>query len=202
MSEKDAGDRTALTVKRDGTFVKWSYNNYLKDIESVAKAFISIGALPHHGVAIWGFNSPEWFISDIAAIFVGGMVRLQKCKVEPASVTNYIVKLFQSLPRAWYPAQYLLYLPITLLWNNALKLITWLTISNHCGLYQSGVITNLRNLLIRLAPKTVLSIIILQNCTFCSFWIPCKKVYDIIPFWLVSLSIKKGLSNSSQMEFF
>ena len=115
---------------------------------------------------------------------------------------NYIVKLFQSLPRAWYPAQYLLYLPITLLWNNALKLITWLTISNHCGLYQNGVITNLRNLLIRLAPKTVLSIIILQNCTFCSFWIPCKKVYDIIPFWLVSLSIKKGLSNSSQMEFF
>jgi hypothetical protein len=27
------------------------------------------------GVAVWGFNAPEWFISDIGCIFAGGMVR-------------------------------------------------------------------------------------------------------------------------------
>jgi long-subunit acyl-CoA synthetase (AMP-forming) len=26
------------------------------------------------GVSIWGFNSPEWFISDVGTIFAGGMV--------------------------------------------------------------------------------------------------------------------------------
>jgi long-chain-fatty-acid--CoA ligase ACSBG len=62
-------------VKREGSVVKWTYNEYLNDIKNVAKAFVSIGVRPFHGVAIWGFNSPEWFIADIAAIFAGAVVR-------------------------------------------------------------------------------------------------------------------------------
>ena len=31
------------------------------------------GLEPRHGVGIIGFNSPEWFIADLAAVFAGGM---------------------------------------------------------------------------------------------------------------------------------
>ena len=63
-----------MAVKRGGELVTWSYTEYLRDITSVAKAFIHLGLEQHNGVAIWGFNSPEWFISDVAAIFAGGVV--------------------------------------------------------------------------------------------------------------------------------
>jgi long-chain-fatty-acid--CoA ligase ACSBG len=63
-----------MTVRRDGELQNWSYNEYLRDITSVAKAFLLLGLEGHNGVAIWGFNSPEWFIADIAAIFAGGVV--------------------------------------------------------------------------------------------------------------------------------
>ena len=75
---QDGGERPALAVKRDGAVVKWNYNEYLSDISNVAKAFIRIGVRPYHGVAIWGFNSPEWFIADIAAIFAGAVVSSRK----------------------------------------------------------------------------------------------------------------------------
>jgi len=66
-----------MTVRREGKLVQWSYAEYLKDITSVAKAFIHLGLEIHNGVAIWGFNSPEWFISDLAAIFAGGVVSVK-----------------------------------------------------------------------------------------------------------------------------
>jgi len=66
-------DRLALGIKRDGAWVTWTYKQYLEEITTVAKAFIKLGLKPHHGVCIMGFNSPEWFISDIAAIVAGGL---------------------------------------------------------------------------------------------------------------------------------
>jgi len=33
--------------------------------------FLQLGLERYHGVGIIGFNSPEWFISDLAAIFAG-----------------------------------------------------------------------------------------------------------------------------------
>jgi long-chain-fatty-acid--CoA ligase ACSBG len=39
----------------------------------VAKAFIALGLEPHASVAIFGFNSPEWIIAEIGAIFAGGV---------------------------------------------------------------------------------------------------------------------------------
>ena len=35
----------------------------------MAKAFIALGLEPRKSVGILGFNSPEWFFSDLAAIF-------------------------------------------------------------------------------------------------------------------------------------
>ncbi len=67
------GDRTALNVKRDGQYVTWTYREYLSDVRAVAKAFVDLGLEPRHGVAIIGFNSPEWFLADLAAVFAGGM---------------------------------------------------------------------------------------------------------------------------------
>jgi long-chain-fatty-acid--CoA ligase ACSBG len=39
----------------------------------VAKAFIALGLERHKSVAILGSNSPEWFISDLAAVFAGSI---------------------------------------------------------------------------------------------------------------------------------
>ena len=64
-----------MIVKREGSLIKWTYNQYLRDINTIAKAFLHLGLEHHHGVAIWGFNSPEWFLADLGAIFAGGVVR-------------------------------------------------------------------------------------------------------------------------------
>ncbi|XP_060075848.1 long-chain-fatty-acid--CoA ligase ACSBG2-like [Ylistrum balloti] len=67
-----APNATALGVKRDGVWVRWTYKQYYDDVRRVAKAFIKLGLEPYHGVGIIGFNSPEWFIADLGAIFAGG----------------------------------------------------------------------------------------------------------------------------------
>ena len=39
----------------------------------MAKAFIALGLEPRKSVGIIGFNSPEWFMADLAAIFANSM---------------------------------------------------------------------------------------------------------------------------------
>ena len=39
----------------------------------MAKAFIALGLEPRKSVGIIGFNSPEWFFADLAAIFANSM---------------------------------------------------------------------------------------------------------------------------------
>lgn len=65
-------DHTALCVKRDGKWLKWTYKQYLHDVTICAKAFIRLGLERFHSVCILGFNSPEWIIADLAAIHAGG----------------------------------------------------------------------------------------------------------------------------------
>ena len=62
-----------MAVKRDGVWVKWTYKEYLNDIQTVAKAFIKLGLKRSHAVGILGFNAPEWHISNIAAVVAGGL---------------------------------------------------------------------------------------------------------------------------------
>ena len=50
-------ERTALAVKRDGEWVKWTFKEYHRDVKLVAKAFIKLGLQPHHGVGIIGNRS-------------------------------------------------------------------------------------------------------------------------------------------------
>eukprot|EP00088_Acartia_fossae_P068053 TRINITY_DN8561_c0_g1_i2.p1 TRINITY_DN8561_c0_g1~~TRINITY_DN8561_c0_g1_i2.p1 ORF type:complete len:693 (-),score=116.94 TRINITY_DN8561_c0_g1_i2:294-2372(-) len=72
-TKKRAPDRIGLAVKRNGTWVKWTYSQYLEDVKKVAKAFIHLGLERHHAVNILGFNAPEWHISNVASIVAGGL---------------------------------------------------------------------------------------------------------------------------------
>lgn len=47
------------------------YREYEQNVRTVAKAFIKLGLEKYHGVCIIGFNSPEWFYSDLGAIYAG-----------------------------------------------------------------------------------------------------------------------------------
>lgn len=51
----------------------WTFAEYYADIRSVAKAFIALGIERFDAVSIFGFNSPEWFLSQLGAIVCGGM---------------------------------------------------------------------------------------------------------------------------------
>ncbi|XP_033749822.1 long-chain-fatty-acid--CoA ligase ACSBG2-like [Pecten maximus] len=63
----------AVAVKRDGDWKKWTYQQYYDDVRKAAKAFIKLGLEPYNAVSILGFNSPEWAIADLGAIFAGGL---------------------------------------------------------------------------------------------------------------------------------
>ena len=63
---------TAMAVKRNGEWIKWNYEEYYEQSKMAAKAFIQLGLQRFHAVSILGFNSPEWFISQMGAIMAGG----------------------------------------------------------------------------------------------------------------------------------
>lgn len=50
----------------------WSYEQYYEDCKKAARGFLSLGLDRHASVNIWGFNSPEWFLAEMGAIFAGG----------------------------------------------------------------------------------------------------------------------------------
>jgi len=66
--------QTAMKIKRDGKWLKWSYSRYFKQCRQFGAALVKVGLQPFQGVAIIGFNSPEWFIADFGTIFAGGIV--------------------------------------------------------------------------------------------------------------------------------
>eukprot|EP00026_Physarum_polycephalum_P004408 Phypoly_transcript_04427.p1 GENE.Phypoly_transcript_04427~~Phypoly_transcript_04427.p1 ORF type:complete len:660 (+),score=152.47 Phypoly_transcript_04427:135-2114(+) len=63
----------ALSVKRDGVWLTWTYQQYYDQIIRFAKALIKIGLKPFETCSILGFNSPEWFMADVGTIFAGGI---------------------------------------------------------------------------------------------------------------------------------
>ena len=46
--------------------------SYHDDVRAAAKGFLSIGSVRYDGVAILGFNAPEWFMAEVAAMYFGG----------------------------------------------------------------------------------------------------------------------------------
>eukprot|EP00429_Kryptoperidinium_foliaceum_P070425 CAMPEP_0176058558 /NCGR_PEP_ID=MMETSP0120_2-20121206/29177_1 /TAXON_ID=160619 /ORGANISM="Kryptoperidinium foliaceum, Strain CCMP 1326" /LENGTH=778 /DNA_ID=CAMNT_0017392087 /DNA_START=74 /DNA_END=2410 /DNA_ORIENTATION=- len=83
----ERGDADALLVERPVPPVKdgkvpaplprdqwttWTYAEYLKDVRRVAKGFVALGLQQYESVNVWGFNSPEWHMAAIGAMFAGG----------------------------------------------------------------------------------------------------------------------------------
>ncbi|XP_038560405.1 long-chain-fatty-acid--CoA ligase ACSBG2-like isoform X2 [Micropterus salmoides] len=67
------GDHPALASKKDGMWVTLTWRQYYEQCRAAAKSFLKLGLERYHGVGILGFNSPEWFISDVGCIFAGGL---------------------------------------------------------------------------------------------------------------------------------
>jgi long-subunit acyl-CoA synthetase (AMP-forming) len=67
------GDTIALRSKRDGALRESTWNEYASSVRDVAKALIAAGVQPREGVAILGFNAPEWVCADLGAILAGAI---------------------------------------------------------------------------------------------------------------------------------
>ncbi|XP_037338061.2 long-chain-fatty-acid--CoA ligase ACSBG2-like [Pungitius pungitius] len=67
------GDHPALVSKEGGRWVTLTWRQYYEQCRAAAKSFLKLGLERFHGVGILGFNSPEWFISDVGCIFAGGL---------------------------------------------------------------------------------------------------------------------------------
>ncbi|KAK9304861.1 hypothetical protein QLX08_003926 [Tetragonisca angustula] len=65
----------ALVARPDKTGRRktYTFSEYENQVKIVAKAFLKLGLERFHGVCILGFNSPEWFFSDLGAIYAGGL---------------------------------------------------------------------------------------------------------------------------------
>ncbi|XP_037085162.1 long-chain-fatty-acid--CoA ligase ACSBG2-like [Pollicipes pollicipes] len=66
-------DRSALCVKRDGRWQSTTFGEYYEQVRTAARAFIQLGLQPFDGVAIMGFNAPEYFVANMGAIMAGGV---------------------------------------------------------------------------------------------------------------------------------
>lgn len=70
---REHGDAPALRVKRGGSWQTTTWQAYRDTARRVARGFVALGLQPGKGVAIIGYNCPEWFFADIGAILAGGV---------------------------------------------------------------------------------------------------------------------------------
>ncbi|MFO0636188.1 MAG: AMP-binding protein [Nannocystaceae bacterium] len=66
------GEKPALRHKQGGTWRTTTWSEYRNHVRNAAKSLIKLGLQPGKGVAIIGFNCPQWAIADVAAIYAGG----------------------------------------------------------------------------------------------------------------------------------
>jgi long-subunit acyl-CoA synthetase (AMP-forming) len=70
---KNDADRPAMRVKRNGGWRTTTWGSYARDAKRAARAFIKLGVERGKGVALIGYNCPEWVIADVGAILAGAM---------------------------------------------------------------------------------------------------------------------------------
>jgi long-chain acyl-CoA synthetase len=63
--------RPALSVLRGGERIQWSYAAAASAVEALAQAFFERGLRPGDRLALFGPNSPEWLLVDLAAQRLG-----------------------------------------------------------------------------------------------------------------------------------
>jgi len=67
-------NKTALLYKKEGVYFPIKYKEFAKRVIVVAGAFKSLGLEKGDKVAILSENRPEWAITDLATMFLGGVV--------------------------------------------------------------------------------------------------------------------------------
>jgi long-subunit acyl-CoA synthetase (AMP-forming) len=70
---RDNAGRPALRVKTGGQWQTTTWKEYRDQAFLAARGFMSLGLAPGQGVAVLGYNRPEWFLADLAAIAAGGL---------------------------------------------------------------------------------------------------------------------------------
>ena len=111
----------------------------------MAKAFIDLGLEKYGSVCILGFNSPEWHISNLAAIFAGGFATgiyptngTDACKyiLEHSKCNVLVVEDQKQLDKIWAVKSELPNLKKIVQYTgipNTPGVISWkVTIDNHC----------------------------------------------------------------------
>ena len=66
-------DLPALRWKEDGAWASLSWSAYRQQVHLAARGFLALGLEPGKGVAITGYNCPEWLVADLAAVHAGGL---------------------------------------------------------------------------------------------------------------------------------
>ena len=66
-------DLPALRWKEDGEWQSLSWSAYCRQVRLAARGFLALGLEPGKGVAIIGYNCPEWLVADLAAVHAGGL---------------------------------------------------------------------------------------------------------------------------------
>lgn len=66
------GNAPAYYEKQGSQWVATSWKEYCEQVRTAARALVALGAEPGGITTILGFNSPEWVITDVAAMLMGG----------------------------------------------------------------------------------------------------------------------------------
>jgi long-chain acyl-CoA synthetase len=70
---KEKGDKPFLAFKKDGVWNYLSFREVERRVRNLALALISMDIKPQDRVAIFSPNRPEWVISDLAILSIGGI---------------------------------------------------------------------------------------------------------------------------------
>ncbi len=70
---KACGDLPAVRWKEEGAWQSLTWSAYRQQIRLAARGLMALGLEPGKGVAIIGYNCPEWLVADLAAIHAGGL---------------------------------------------------------------------------------------------------------------------------------
>ena len=67
------GPRPAMKFRRDDKWESISWEEYCRDVRLAARGLMALGLEVGRGVVIIGYNRPEWFIANQAAMAAGGI---------------------------------------------------------------------------------------------------------------------------------
>ena len=85
----------AYHVKVNGEWKATSWQTYADEVKTAGKALMALGFAPGDSVSILGFNRPEWIITDVATMAVGGTATGVYTTCSPEEV-QYIVDHAES----------------------------------------------------------------------------------------------------------